>query len=60
MIEARLEMWEGAKNTELDADGTYRVFTDPKHDARNLVATGDANAGVAHSRADAATGRRLS
>jgi hypothetical protein len=60
MIEARLEIWEGSKNTELDADGTYRVFTGSKHDTRNLVATGDANAGVVRSRADAATDRRLS
>ena len=45
MIETTLETWDGSPRTELGADGSYRVFTGGKHDARNLIATGNVNAG---------------
>jgi hypothetical protein len=47
MIQTKPETWEGSIKTELDADGTYRVFTGGKHDARNFIATGNVNNGEA-------------
>jgi len=47
MIQTKLETREGSIKTELDADGTYRVFTGGKHDARNFIATGNVNNGEA-------------
>jgi hypothetical protein len=44
MIQSKLETWHGSVKTELDAGGTYRVYTGGKHDARNLIATGNVNA----------------
>ena len=45
MIQSTLETWTGSIRAELDADGTYRVFTGSKYAARNLVAPGNVNAG---------------
>jgi hypothetical protein len=45
MIETTLETWEGFIRTELDADGSYRGFTDSRRDARNLIALGNVNNG---------------
>jgi hypothetical protein len=45
MIETTLETWDGSTRTELDADGSYHVVTGGKHDARNLIATGNVSSG---------------
>ena len=45
MIQSTLETLTGSIRAELDADGTYRVFTGSKYAARNLVAPGNVNAG---------------
>jgi hypothetical protein len=45
MIKTTLETWEGFIRTELDADGSYRGFTDSRRDARNLIALGNVNNG---------------
>jgi hypothetical protein len=46
-VESRLETWDGAIKTELDRDGTYRVFVGEKCSPDNLIATGNVSAGVA-------------
>ena len=47
-VESRLlGTWDGAIKTELDRDGTYRVFGGEKHSPDNLIATGNVSAGVA-------------
>jgi hypothetical protein len=38
-IVTRLKTWDGSVSTELDADGTYRVYVGEKHNPTNLVAT---------------------
>ena len=42
-----VETWDGAIKTELDRDGTYRVFVGEKYSLNNLIATGNVSAGVA-------------
>jgi hypothetical protein len=39
--------WDGAIKTELDRDGTYRVFVGEKCSPDSLIATGNVSAGVA-------------
>ena len=46
-VESRLETWDGAIKTELDRDGTYRVFVGEKYSLNNVIATGNVSAGVA-------------
>ena len=45
MIQSTLETWTGSIRAQLEADGTYRVFTGSKYAARNLLAPGNVNAG---------------
>ena len=40
-ITSRLETWEGAIQTELDKDGTFRVFIGEKSNPRLLIASGN-------------------
>jgi hypothetical protein len=52
-VESRLETWDGAIKTELDRDGTYRVFVGEKYSPDNLIATGNVSAGWRSGRARA-------
>jgi hypothetical protein len=52
-VESRLETWDGAIKTELDRDGTYRVFVGEKYSPDNLIATGNVSAGWRRGRARA-------
>ena len=44
-VESRLETWDGSVRTFLHRDGTVKVYVGSKDDARELVYTGNVNAG---------------
>lgn len=44
-IHSELETWDGSIRTELEADGSFRVYIGSKLYARHIIASGNVNNG---------------
>jgi hypothetical protein len=42
-IHSRLETWEGSMETQLHAEGSFRVYVGEKYSPRHLIAEGNVN-----------------